>query len=364
MDSVVLETVKETETNSAPCPQEGCEKCSSKFIETQTQREEILYDALCDEKLELTILPTEHCNFRCTYCYEDFSVGKMSRETIDSLKLFISRRSVDLKHLSISWFGGEPLLAYDIVKEISAHAQSVASEHKILFSNGITTNGHLLSHDRILELHSLGARNYQISLDGDSEWHNKTRVQINGKGSFDRIWRNILIFNELYKEGKIDETSVMLRLHLHPENVHSVKRLVEKIKNELDTKLFTVFVKEVSHLGGKNDKDIEIFNSLEQDYIALKAELNQVTKDFTLFDVEPGTYVCYAAKGNSYMVRANGNLGKCTVALNSSSNNIGKLKADGSLELAPEKLGKWLYALSSMNKSDLMCPLHNLPKDN
>ena len=72
---------------------------------------EILYDALADDKLELTLFPTEHCNFRCTYCYEDFSIGRMTPEIVNAVKRLIEIRSDDLHDLYISWFGGEPLVA-------------------------------------------------------------------------------------------------------------------------------------------------------------------------------------------------------------------------------------------------------------
>ena len=50
-----------------------------------------------NRELELIILPTEKCNFRCTYCYEDFAIGKMKRETINAVKELIKRRAKDLR---------------------------------------------------------------------------------------------------------------------------------------------------------------------------------------------------------------------------------------------------------------------------
>jgi uncharacterized protein len=66
------------------------------------------------------LLPTEDCNFRCTYCYEDFAIGRMSRATIEAVKKLIESRVPKLRALTIGWFGGEPLIAKDIVMEISA----------------------------------------------------------------------------------------------------------------------------------------------------------------------------------------------------------------------------------------------------
>src|ERR1700753_1885199 len=100
------------------------------------------------DQLELIILPTEKCNFRCTYCYEDFAIGRMRPQVQRSLMLFISKSVPRLKHLSLSWFGGEPLLARDIVLQVSAHAQREAKAAGLTsFGGSLTTNASLLTKD-------------------------------------------------------------------------------------------------------------------------------------------------------------------------------------------------------------------------
>jgi sulfatase maturation enzyme AslB (radical SAM superfamily) len=64
--------------------------------------------------LNLIILPTEACNFRCTYCYETFEHKKMKKEVVNGIKALIGRRGPELNKLEIAWFGGEPLLAFDV----------------------------------------------------------------------------------------------------------------------------------------------------------------------------------------------------------------------------------------------------------
>ena len=77
--------------------------------------EEQIGSCLTPRLQELIILPTEKCNFRCTYCYEDFLIGKMPPAIERGVKALIDRRSDSLDRLEISWFGGEPLLAADVV---------------------------------------------------------------------------------------------------------------------------------------------------------------------------------------------------------------------------------------------------------
>ena len=68
--------------------------------------------------LNLTVLPTEQCNFRCVYCYESFCRGGMSPVVVTALERFLDLRAPGLDRLSIAWFGGEPLLAADVVERI------------------------------------------------------------------------------------------------------------------------------------------------------------------------------------------------------------------------------------------------------
>lgn len=325
-----------------------------------TQRA-VLFNALSPEKLELTLFPTEQCNFRCTYCYEDFSIGRMSTKTVDAIKRLITLRSGDLRHLSISWFGGEPLVAYDIVRDLTSFAQHCAADHGYEFFSAITTNGYALNEKRIVELASVGIKKYQISLDGEGLSHDQTRLRKDGVGTFGTIWQNILLMERLSLSSLLPDTKVMLRIHIHPNNVESVIRLSKMIKDHLSPSLFTILLKEVGHYGGANDKEVAIFHKQDADYIALKRDLYNSLAAYKMELTGDGIYVCYASKANAFTIRADGTIGKCTVALKSSRNNIGRLLDDGQLSLDPQKAGLWLHALSSMNKSDLSCPVGKLP---
>lgn len=68
-------------------------------------------DTVEERTLRFIILPTEKCNFRCLYCYEDFKIGKMSLEVQDDIIEFVKRNVSDFTGVDIRWFGGEPLLA-------------------------------------------------------------------------------------------------------------------------------------------------------------------------------------------------------------------------------------------------------------
>jgi len=125
--------------------------------------------------LKLTLMPTEHCNFRCTYCYEDFELGIMPEWVVDGVKQLLTSRAEELHRLELHWFGGEPLMAFPVIAEISSHAQVLRTRYpKLSIHSSATTNGYLLSPERFSELLKLGVTSYQISLDGYGSKHDRT----------------------------------------------------------------------------------------------------------------------------------------------------------------------------------------------
>ena len=77
-------------------------------------------EMILDERyLHLIIMPTEQCNFRCKYCYETFEKGKMSKALQDAIIKYVKKNILNYVGLSVVWFGGEPLMALDVVENLS-----------------------------------------------------------------------------------------------------------------------------------------------------------------------------------------------------------------------------------------------------
>jgi uncharacterized protein len=321
--------------------------------------ENSIAEALSPRALELIILPTEKCNFRCTYCYEDFAIGKMSREVVEAVKILIANRISTLDRLHISWFGGEPLLAKDICEEISSYAFDLCSRHGVVFTGGFTTNGYLLTRELAVKLIRIGQSHYQVSLDGDEEWHNRTRVQPNRKPTFERIWQNLLNLKSLNQDF-----NVVLRIHVHADNIDSVSRLYERVKEKfLDDRRFSVYFHRISNLSSSTQVNESVLNN--DDYAAALTRISGPSKTVEgrpKSEIHLTDYICYAAKPNSLMIRATGAIGKCTVALDDDRNSIGRLLPDGTLEISNPKLRQWMIGFMDLTKATLACPLATLPK--
>ncbi|MFE6836953.1 radical SAM protein [Streptomyces sp. NPDC057705] len=316
-----------------------------------------LASSLRDDRLHLILLPTEKCNFRCTYCYEDFSIGRMDSGVVEGIKRLIDRRIDGLHSLSISWFGGEPLLALPVIEEISTHiSKSAATKSDLQYSADMTTNAYLLDHSTADRLIRLGIREYQVSLDGPQPMHDQTRLQANGAGSFRRIWDNLLAI----RDSDLS-VSMLLRVHITPANLNSMPDFLRDIRRTfLGDSRFSVLLKPVERLGGPRDEEMDVLG--HDSSPAILANLERIISAERGGDsVHPTPEVCYASRPNSLMIRANGVVGKCTVTLTDPRNALGTIRPDGTLEINNPLLRPWMRGWESGDWSALSCPANGLP---
>ncbi len=131
------------------------------------------------------------CNLRCKYCFAatgDFGTGRLLMD-VDTAKAaidFVIARSGQRRNIEVDFFGGEPLMAMDVVKETVAYARSREKESGKHFRFTITTNGVLLD-DETIDYINQEMDNCVLSLDGRKEVNDHFRVTPNGRGSYDII---------------------------------------------------------------------------------------------------------------------------------------------------------------------------------
>ena len=131
------------------------------------------------------------CNLRCEYCFAakgDFSRGRMlmSLDTAKKAIDFLIENSGSRHNLELDFFGGEPLMNFDVVKETVKYARSLEKKYNKNFRFTITTNGLLLTDDKI-DFINKEMSNVVLSLDGRKEVNDRLRVTPNMKGSYDAI---------------------------------------------------------------------------------------------------------------------------------------------------------------------------------
>lgn len=96
-----------------------------------------------DSTLDLTILPTESCNFRCVYCYESASNQHLTKEGERAIVKFVQQNVRKYRHVRLAWFGGEPLVRKDQVLRITKAINDICKSNGVLFSARMTTNAYL-----------------------------------------------------------------------------------------------------------------------------------------------------------------------------------------------------------------------------
>lgn len=154
--------------------------------------EELACNMNYSHSLKALCLHVAHdCNLRCEYCFAskgDYKSGRslMSEEVALKAVDYLVNNSGDRYNIEIDFFGGEPLLNFDLVKKVVEYGRSIEKIKNKKFYFTITTNGVLLNDEKINYINEY-MDNVVISIDGRKEIHDSIRYDINKNGTYDRI---------------------------------------------------------------------------------------------------------------------------------------------------------------------------------
>jgi uncharacterized protein len=323
------------------------------------------------DELELIIMPTEQCNFRCVYCYENFTKPQMSEDVkIGILNLFDKRLPI-LRIFKSSWFGGEPLLAADIVIELSTYFLQQCEKKGVRYLSEMTTNGYFLNQKMAEDMFKCGIRYFQITLDGLRESHDKKRILYGSKGgTFDKIFSNLLALKETKESFHIS-----VRCNIDKENIGTIDAFLEYFAQHFkEDKRFSVFARPV--WGADNNHLLCDYNTGRQvryqfgaKAVAFGLNWTDAAREFAF-----GGQVCYAARPNSFVIGSDGTIYKCTVAFDLEENKVGTLDSKGNLKLDFSKFSLWTEPwFNGIVKcrschflpicQGVSCPLHSVQKN-
>lgn len=146
---------------------------------------------------------SHNCNLACEYCFADGGTYNDERKTMsyDTAKAAIDmlvEMSGTRRNLEVDFFGGEPMLDFEVVKKTVLYARSIEKERGKNFRFTITTNAYRLN-DEDIDFFNEQMYNVVISIDGRKEVHNRVRKTVGGKDSFDDVIKNALRFKERRK---------------------------------------------------------------------------------------------------------------------------------------------------------------------
>lgn len=294
--------------------------------------------------LQLILLASEDCNFRCVYCYEKFRNGTMLPEVRQGVRAFLEQRAPRLRLLTVSWFGGEPLYGWEAIEDLAPFLHRTAREQGIALAHGMTTNGYLLTEERATRLLEWGCSKYQITIDGLPQDHDCKRVGRDGSPTYAVILDNLRSMRE-----RRADFEVTVRVNYDHENFVRLGPFLEALSEDFagDAR-FRVRFRAIGAWGGPNDERLAVCGMDEhrevRDGLRDRAKSLGLNPEGGIDGLRaPGSQVCYAARPYSFIVGATGKLMKCTVALDEMEENVvGRITPEGALEINEHHLTQWI----------------------
>ena len=222
------------------------------------------------------------CNLNCSYCFASqgkyhgdravmsFEVGKRALD-------FLVENSGSRRNLEVDFFGGEPLMNFEVVKQLVAYARSIEKEKGKNFRFTLTTNGVLVDDD-VIEFANRECSNVVLSLDGRKEIHDRYRVDYAGNGSWEKI---VPKFQKFVKErgGK----NYYMRgtfTHANPDFLEDIKVMLDLGFNELSMEPVVCAAGDPSAL---TEEDLPIVTEQYEKLAELMIERDKAGKPFTFY---------------------------------------------------------------------------------
>ena len=222
------------------------------------------------------------CNLNCSYCFASqgkyhgdravmsFEVGKRALD-------FLVENSGARRNLEVDFFGGEPLMNFQVVKDLVAYARSIEKEKGKNFRFTLTTNGMLVDDD-VIEFANRECHNVVLSLDGRKEIHDEFRVDYNGKGSWETIVPKFQKFVEA-REGK----GYYMRgtfTHRNPDFLKDIQQMLDLGFSELSMEPVVCAEGDPSAL---TEEDLPIVMEQYEQLAQLMLQRDQEGKPFTFY---------------------------------------------------------------------------------
>ena len=300
--------------------------------------------------LGLIIMPTDDCNFRCPYCYEDHIKSYMSMDYLDRIAKFVDLRIDQYRGLKVEWFGGEPLLQLNSIYYLSEKLVKICKSHKKPFLSAMTTNGYYLTIDvfeKLKKLHFLG---YQITVDGMAETHDKQRFLANRDGTWNKIIKNLRDIRDTPCRGF---TNICIRSNFTSGMLPKGKEFIDFLNSEFgNDRRFSYFIRTVADFGGERinymkDKlitDNNLMIELQEYASSLGMKLSMDKSGLS-----SGGQVCYAGKRNYYILCSDEIVRKSTCEYDNPLNHLGYITEEGELIIDRDKENLWVDGYSCKN---------------
>ena len=304
----------------------------------------LYYEAAMDDKIMFVIMPTEKCNFTCKYCNETHKKGKMTYDDQIALLKYILQETNKATKLIISWFGGEPLVAVDIVYFIMRNIVKMCNKRNIQLTSDMTTNAYNLDAATFNKLYALNVFRYQITLDGLEQHHNIQRVLNGGEGTFNRIIDNLLYIKD--NQNKYKYAYITIRANISKDFLANLNEFISFYRDTFgNDSRFNLELTPINDVRGCDLKEMKnMFNTSDLYstinrmglYSDKSINLSNVLRAFT-----PSNALCHSSRKNTYVIGYDLSIYKCTEHFEMPENKIGMIDKHGNSIINGDLNRKW-----------------------
>lgn len=279
----------------------------------------------------LSILTTLDCNMACPYCFEKKRNEYMSRKDGSSIVKYIAMLPDSVKFLTLDWYGGEPLMNYELICWLQPQILETVESKGILANYSMTTNGTLLSQERIYRLVNMGIQSFQITLDGPPAIHDSRRKLLSGQFSFGGILEHIKLASNL--------AHVIIRVNVDKNNIRHLYELIDILREAKLYRNTHLTFSEITPVGGIQDDNTFSVREFAQKIQPI--EDYAISQGFVI-PVAPKDIAeyCPVDSASEFMIIPGLSVFKCGESYVAEEESIGKLTETGEM-LLNKKYDKW-----------------------
>lgn len=269
-----------------------------------------------ERSLQVTICTTLFCNFACSYCFQGMvkPSTKMGSDVRQVIVDYVEQALPRGGHLSICWYGGEPLMGQEALFELADQLEAVRLRKKASKSAFIITNGYLLTPEVAEKLVATGVTTAQVTLDGPAAMHDERRPLLSGRGSYDRILENLTAVAET------TTLAVSIRVNVDMANQAAVYEMLEDLHDRglgLAKRLSVYFAPvEATTLDCASCEE----STLQKEaYAAFEVKVSRRAAELGLALSPPGGKfhgLCQALRPRAIVVTPTGDVHKCWETVN------------------------------------------------
>lgn len=304
-----------------------------------------------DKHIDVEILPTQTCNARCFYCFEQkYNSLTMNTETIEAVISYLCSRVTQESNVCFIWFGGEPLFGEEIIDQILAGVNKYF-HGQLPYYSSITTNNSLLTSEMFCKFKGTwNVRDVLTTIDGFREEHNRRKAYVSQ--SFDAYTTTIKNLRNLVRA----EIRTTCRINLDKDNAGQLDRILDDLMEFSQHSNFNV---QITTLRNKTKQEnsrnkyyaAEEYSAFYHEMIPKLFERGFVQNPLSQLPSRDSSN-CIACALNKIVINANGKLFRCVQDSLSDKNSVGDC-VNGIR--GNWNYSKWYYEIDNLGESCEKC---------